>query len=188
MQCCYDYLLSVHLIHLSVSIKEHHWIKIPCPASIEQGVKYRRITWYKVEEGSDALTGLVWKDLLKNITALYKFANYSYEVGEDNSLLVPSSAKVDCGIYRCTLWPPLGHYIQEGNTGYYLADCIKPQVQAVSCKKHDLSANHRFKYIIIPCLLMACAAVIMFLNIKMIKKTKEKYNIKKKLVQTDESI
>ncbi len=35
---------------------------------------------------------------------------------------------------------------------------------------------------------MACAAVIMFLNIKMIKKTKEKYIIKKILVQTDESI
>lgn len=67
-------------------------------------------------------------------------------------------------------------------------DCIKPQLQAVSCKKHDLSANHRFKYMIIPCVLMACAAVIMFLNIKMIKKTKEKYIIKKKLVQTDESI
>lgn len=40
--------LSVNLIHLSVSIKEHHWIKIPCRAIIEQGVKYRRITWYKV--------------------------------------------------------------------------------------------------------------------------------------------
>ncbi len=64
-------------------------------------------------------------------------------------------------------------------------DCItRPQLQAVSCKTHD----HRFKYIIIPCALMACAAVIMFLNIKMIKKTKDKYNIKKKLVQTDESI
>lgn len=175
------YFIIFHLIHLSVSIKERHWIKIACPASIEQGLKYRRITWYKVEKGSDVLTGLVLKDLLKNITTLYKFANYSYEVGEDNSLLVPSSAKVDCGIYRCTLWPPLGHYIQEGNTDYYSADCIKPQL-------HDLPASDRFKYIIIPCVLMACAAVIMFLNIKMIKKTKEKYNIKKELVQTDESI
>lgn len=175
------YFIIFHLIHLSVSIKERHWIKIACPASIEQGLKYRRITWYKVEEGSDVLTGLVLKDLLKNITTLYKFANYSYEVGEDNSLLVPSSAKVDCGVYRCTLWPPLGHYIQEGNTDYYSADCIKPQL-------HDLPASDRFKYIIIPCVLMACAAVIMFLNIKMIKKTKEKYNIKKELVQTDESI
>lgn len=58
------------------------------------------------------------KDLLKNITTLYKFANHSYEVGEDNSLLVPASAELDCGIYRCTLWPPLGHYIQEANTKY----------------------------------------------------------------------
>lgn len=80
-----------------------------------------KLTFLQVEEGSDVLTGLVLKDLLKNITTLYKFANYSYELAEDNSLLVPSSAKVDCGIYRCTLWPPLGHYIQEGNTDYYSA-------------------------------------------------------------------
>ncbi|KAK2898671.1 hypothetical protein QQF64_032078 [Cirrhinus molitorella] len=124
------YLLIFHLIQLSVSTKEHEWIKIPCPANIEQGVKYRKISWYKVEEGSDVLTGLVLKDLLKNTTILYKFANHSYEVGEDNSLLVPGSAEVGCAIYRCTLWPPLGHYIQEANTEYDSADCIKPQLQA----------------------------------------------------------
>lgn len=48
IKCCYNFFPSVHLIHLSVSIKERHWIKIACPASIEQGLKYRRITWYKV--------------------------------------------------------------------------------------------------------------------------------------------
>ncbi|RXN18431.1 CD83 antigen-like protein [Labeo rohita] len=76
------------------------------------------IVTVEVEQGTDALAGLVLKDLLKNITTLYKFANHSYEVGEDNSLLVPASAELDCGIYRCTLWPPLGHYIQEANTKY----------------------------------------------------------------------
>lgn len=163
-----------------MSNKEQRWIKIPCHANIEQGVKYRRITWYKVEEGSDVLAGLVLKDLLKNITTLFKFAHHSYEVGEDNSLLVPGPAEEDCGVYRCTLWPPLGHYIQEGNTEYY-SDCIKPQVQVVSSKKDTLSANHQF--IIVGCVLSACA-VIMFLYLKMIKKN----NIMKKLVQTDESI
>jgi len=75
----------------------------------------------QVEEGSDVLAGLVLKDLIKNITTLFKFAHRSYEVGEDNSLLVPGPAEEDCGVYRCTLWPPLGHYIQEGNTEYYSA-------------------------------------------------------------------
>ncbi|CAM4716108.1 unnamed protein product [Leuciscus chuanchicus] len=126
------YFLMFHLVYFSMSIEEQRWIKIPCNATIEQGVKYRRITWYKVEEGSDVLAGLVSKDLLKNITTLFKFAHHSYEVGEDNSLLVPGTAEEDCGVYRCTLWPPLGHYIQEGNTEYYAADCIKPQVQAMN--------------------------------------------------------
>jgi len=62
-------------------------------------------------------------------------------------------------------------------------DCIKPQVQAVSSKKDTPSANHQF--IIVGCVLslMACA-VIMFLNLKMIKKN----NKMKKLVETHESI
>ncbi len=98
-----------------------------CPVKIKSytynkmywlGYCLQKLTFLQVEEGSDVLTGLVLRDLLKNITTLYKFANYSYELGEDNSLLIPSSAKVDCGIYRCTLWPPLGHYIQEGNSEY----------------------------------------------------------------------
>ncbi|KAK7135721.1 hypothetical protein R3I94_014403 [Phoxinus phoxinus] len=111
--------LMFHLVYFSMSNEEQRWIKIPCHANIEEGVKYRRITWYKVAAGSDVLDGLVLKDLLKNITTLFKFAHHSYEVGEDNSLLVPGvTAEEDCGVYRCTLWPPLGHYIQEGNTEY----------------------------------------------------------------------
>ncbi|XP_077079462.1 uncharacterized protein LOC143732356 isoform X2 [Siphateles boraxobius] len=177
------YFLMFHLVYFSMSIEEQRWIKIPCHANIEQGVKYRRITWYKVKESSDVLAGLVSKDLLKNITRLFKFAHHSYEVGEDNSLVVPGTAEEDCGVYRCTLWPPLGHYIQEGNTDYYSADCIKPQVQAVSSKKDTLSANHQF--IIVGCVLsLVSCAVIMFLNLKLIKKN----NIMKKLVQTDERI
>lgn len=62
-------------------------------------------------------------------------------------------------------------------------DCIKPQVQVVSRKKDTQSSNHQF--IIVGCVLsLTACAVIMFLNLKMIKKN----TIMKKLVQTDESI
>lgn len=113
--------MSALVMYLSIVI---------CPVKIKSykyntmywlGYCLKKLTFLQVEEGSDVLTGLVLRDLLKNITTLYKFANYSYELGEDNSLLVPSSAKVECGMYRCTLWPPLGHYIQEGNSDYYSA-------------------------------------------------------------------
>lgn len=73
----------------------------------------------QVEEDPDVLTGLVLKDLNKNITILFKFARHSYVVGDDNSLQFSSSAGKDCGNYRCTLWPPLGHYIQEKDYEYY---------------------------------------------------------------------
>lgn len=75
----------------------------------------------QVEEGSDVLTGLVLKDLNKNTSVLFKFASHSYVVGEDNSLQFSRTAREDCGIYRCTLWPPLGHYIQEHEYKYYPA-------------------------------------------------------------------
>ncbi|GAA6067783.1 uncharacterized protein LOC113529611, partial [Tachysurus ichikawai] len=60
------------------------------------------------------------KDLHTQETVLYKFANQSYEVKDDYSLLLPEAGKKrDCGHYRCTLWPPLGHYIQDGDYEYY---------------------------------------------------------------------
>lgn len=73
----------------------------------------------QVDVGSEVLTGLVTKDLHSQKTDLYKFANLSYEVADDYSLLLPEAGQKDCGHYRCTLWPPLGHYIQDGDYEYY---------------------------------------------------------------------
>lgn len=73
----------------------------------------------QVEVGSEVLTGLVTKDLHTQETVLYKFANQSYEVRDDYSLLLLEAGQSDCGCYRCTLWPPLGHYIQDGDYEYY---------------------------------------------------------------------
>ncbi|XP_051509308.1 uncharacterized protein LOC127414937 isoform X1 [Myxocyprinus asiaticus] len=182
------YIIIFHLVHLSLSIEDQWRIKIPCQANIEQGLKYRKITWYKVDEISNVLTGLVLKNLIKNITLHFKFAKQSYEVGEDNSLLIPGAAGENCGLYRCTLWPPLGQYIQEGDYEYYSADCMKPQQQAVSSRKDPLPDKNNLKIFTLPCILMACAVVVMFLNYRMIKQAKEKANIQEKLVQTDENL
>lgn len=61
------------------------------------------------------------KNLRDNQSTVYQGANHSYAVGEGHSLLLPASAQRDCGTYQCTLWPPLGHYIQEGQYEYYPA-------------------------------------------------------------------
>lgn len=171
------YFLMFHvLVHLSISIEEKGWIKIPCRANTEKGVKYRRINWYKVEGASDVLTGLVSKNLMKNTTTLYKFAAHSYEIGEDNSLLIPAVTQNDCGTYRCTLWPPLGHYIQEVNIEYS-EGCIKPHVHAVG-QVDALHANYDFKVLIVPCTVWACAVVIMFFTLKATVKNKKKRLVK----------
>ncbi|TSN76515.1 Transcription factor 15 [Bagarius yarrelli] len=109
-----------NLLQMSLSAqKEQSFITIPCQAKREAEVQYRRITWYKVEIGSNDLIGLVMKNLNTQETVLYKFTNQSYEVEDDYSLLLPEAGKSDCGHYRCTLWPPVGHYIQDGDYEYY---------------------------------------------------------------------
>ncbi|KAM9474762.1 uncharacterized protein Hap1MRO34_010760 [Clarias gariepinus] len=118
--------MIVNLLELSMSVRvDQSFITIPCQAKRESDVQYRRIAWYKVEVGSGVLTGLVIKDLHTKETILYKFANQSYEVADDYSLLVPEAGKRDCGHYRCTLWPPLGHYIQDGDYEYYPLGCSR---------------------------------------------------------------
>ncbi|KAG7332568.1 hypothetical protein KOW79_004402 [Hemibagrus wyckioides] len=124
--------MLINLLQLSVSVRNgHSFITIPCQAKRESDVQYRRISWYKVEVGSEVLTGLVTKNLHTHETVLYKFANQSYTVKDDYSLLLLEAEKRDCGHYRCTLWPPLGHYIQNGDYEYYPLDldCSRPHQQ-----------------------------------------------------------
>ncbi|MCJ8734845.1 hypothetical protein PDJAM_G00239930 [Pangasius djambal] len=91
-------------------------LQVPCIVNLEEGVEYRKITWYKVSIGSGSLMGLVMKDIRTNTTQLYKFANHSYQIGNDLSLLhVPEHRQEECEIYRCCVWPPVGHHIQQSD-------------------------------------------------------------------------
>ncbi|KAL7884814.1 hypothetical protein AOLI_G00075840 [Acnodon oligacanthus] len=105
-------LFIVPLPQLSLSLQ------IPCQAQLEQGVQYRKIFWYKVTE-SNSVVGLIMKDLYKNTTALYKHANHAYQIGDDLSLLLLSEPRekrdTKCETYRCSVWPPVGYYVQESD-------------------------------------------------------------------------
>uniref|UniRef100_A0AAY5EE41 Immunoglobulin V-set domain-containing protein n=1 Tax=Electrophorus electricus TaxID=8005 RepID=A0AAY5EE41_ELEEL len=91
-------------------------LQIPCKVQMEEGVQYRKITWYKVITTSNSLIGLVMKDIPKNSTIFYKIANNSYQIGDDFSLLIPQdSTEQVCEIYRCSLWPPVGHRILKSD-------------------------------------------------------------------------
>ncbi|KAK2841227.1 hypothetical protein Q7C36_012806 [Tachysurus vachellii] len=103
-------------------------LQIPCRVNLEEGVEYQKITWYKVSVGSSSLVGLVRKNLRTNTTELYKFANHSYQIGNDLSLLhVPEHSQLECETYRCSVWPTIGHRILE-------SDYNLPQ----SCKKNTV--------------------------------------------------
>ncbi|XP_053481370.1 uncharacterized protein LOC128608029 [Ictalurus furcatus] len=91
-------------------------LQVPCTVNQEEGVEYRKITWYKVSVSSGSLVGLVMKDIHTNTTHLYKFANHSYQVGNDLSLLhVPECSQDECEMYRCCVWPPVGHRILQSD-------------------------------------------------------------------------
>lgn len=80
----------------------------------------------QVSVQSDSLVGLVMKDIRTNTTQLYKFANHTYQIGDNLSLLhVPERNQEECELYRCCVWPPVGHRIlqsdyslPEGNDSY----------------------------------------------------------------------
>lgn len=56
------------------------------------------------------------KDIRTNTTQIYKFANHSYKIGNDLSLLhVPERSQDECVLYRCCVWPPVGHRILESD-------------------------------------------------------------------------
>ncbi|KPP62289.1 hypothetical protein Z043_119535, partial [Scleropages formosus] len=106
---------------------------LPCKVHVELGLQYRKVSWYKVDE-DDGFTGLVLKNLQTNETLLYKSAQHSYQVGEDYSLILSNSSLSDCGRYRCTLWPPVGHQIKEGDYDFYPRGCPQP----VKMQKSDV--------------------------------------------------
>ncbi|KAI1897094.1 hypothetical protein AGOR_G00079580 [Albula goreensis] len=116
------------LLNVAVMLSDHGGCytinKLPCQARLEPGLQYRKISWYKVEE---EVIGLVLKNLKTNDTILYQSANHSYQVDEDLALILPDSALRDCGKYRCTLWPPIGHQIREADCSYYPDGCTGPK-------------------------------------------------------------
>ncbi|XP_053092412.1 uncharacterized protein LOC113529618 isoform X1 [Pangasianodon hypophthalmus] len=170
--------MLVNLLELSISVRDDQsFITIPCQAKRESEVQYRRITWYKVEVRSEMLTGLVMKDLHTQETVLYKFANQSYEVGDDYSLLLPEAGQIDCGHYRCTLWPPLGHYIQDGDYEYYPLDsgCSRhhQQTKTIPDEKTKLRLFNVPVILAISILLAAGNMGIVYLSCKRIMQNKK---------------
>ncbi|KAK6471942.1 CD83 antigen-like [Huso huso] len=118
--------------------------RLLCTARAEQGLQYRKVTWYKVEGGVGELTGLVLKDLHTNRSYLYSSANHSYQIEEDYSLLIPGAGLGDCGLYRCTLWAPLGQRMQEGDCTFLLDDCPEPAVGVLKeVKQSPLAAREQ---------------------------------------------
>ncbi|XP_066500688.1 uncharacterized protein [Hoplias malabaricus] len=172
---------------LTVSVHDGQRIKqtrIPCTANTEKGLQYRKISWYKVEEESNELTGLVIKDLRTSETVLYKFAKHSYEVGEDYSLLIPEFGERDCGNYRCTLWPPVGHQIQDGNFGFYPLGCSKPLQWNTVGEMTRPPINNIPLFLIISVLLVSVSIAIVYLCWKRTKWNRKTKNLQRNSVHS----
>lgn len=90
--------------------------------------------------------GLVMKDIHTNTTHLYKFANHSYKVGNDLSLLhVPERSQDECEMYRCCVWPPVGHRILQSD--YSLPQGNGPYITASSFTLLELYLHDSFLFV-----------------------------------------
>ncbi|KAK3540338.1 hypothetical protein QTP70_029576 [Hemibagrus guttatus] len=137
-------------------------LQVPCIVNLEEGIEYQKITWYKVSVESGTLIGLVRKDIRTNTTQLYKFANHSYQIGNDLSLLhVPEHSQGECEMYRCSVWPPVGHRILKSD--YSLPQgCNADEMTKISSQ---LQGTHEVKSTHVPRALTAGVLVLAILNI-----------------------
>ncbi|KAG7332566.1 hypothetical protein KOW79_004400 [Hemibagrus wyckioides] len=137
-------------------------MQVPCTVNLEDGVEYQKITWYKVSVESSTLTGLVRKNIRTNTTQLYKFANHSYQIGNDLSLLhVPEHSQGECETYRCSVWPPVGHHILESD--YSLPQgCNAGKMTEMSSQ---LQGTHEVQFNHVPLSFIAGVLVLAILNV-----------------------
>ncbi|TRY97545.1 hypothetical protein DNTS_000348 [Danionella cerebrum] len=90
-----------------------------CTAEALPGVLYRFVVWYKVDQSSQQLTGLLRKRLTVNNSTVETFNGLEREIQlfeNTMDLLLPNVTLEDKGVYRCFLSAPLGHRNQHGET------------------------------------------------------------------------
>ncbi|XP_043946059.1 uncharacterized protein LOC122817012 isoform X2 [Protopterus annectens] len=109
------YCVSIANAVLIVPVRYNCTEEIPCTAWREPNVQYRRVSWYKVNSDS-SLSSLINKSLrVNNSTILYTSVKKAYKINENCSLTLPGIESEDLGIYRCLLWAPVGHKMQNGD-------------------------------------------------------------------------
>ncbi|XP_040901321.1 CD83 antigen [Toxotes jaculatrix] len=98
---------------------------LQCTAKYKDGVQYRAVRWYKVQDApSSRLSGLLTKDLINGTTSWYMDLDREVELqDETHSIFLPNVTCSDSGVYLCHLAAPVGEQIREGQVLLTLTDC-----------------------------------------------------------------
>ncbi|XP_015210094.2 uncharacterized protein [Lepisosteus oculatus] len=99
-------------------------VLISCPAKSEQDVQYRAISWYKVSDQGH-LSGIVRWNLQSNLVSVYSGLKQSvgFPTGDGFTIELRNLTQQHLGVYRCTLWAPLGRQNREGDTRLTVTGC-----------------------------------------------------------------
>ncbi|XP_004078388.1 CD83 antigen [Oryzias latipes] len=100
-------------------------ISLQCTAELKQGVAYLAVSWYKLEKSPSLhRSGLLRKELPDGPTRLYEGMYREVELlDEAHSILLPSLACSDSGVYICSLAAPVGEQNREGRILLSVEDC-----------------------------------------------------------------
>lgn len=68
---------------------------------------------------------------------------------------------------------------------FVFSDCMKPQIQPVLSSRNDVPVTNHVKFFAVPCAVMICGFLILFVHMTMRSRAKEKA---KTLVKTNENL
>ncbi|KAJ8272748.1 hypothetical protein GJAV_G00092980 [Gymnothorax javanicus] len=149
------FLLFCDIVYGTIAARNGENVVIRCPALEElHHIKYRAVSWYRVYE--DHFSGIIHWDRRTN--TLRWFVNMTQDVtcpsGDGLTLELQNITAGDSGVYRCSLWAPIGYLNRDWD--------IRLTVKGYSDVEDSFSEGDIWLYIAGPLLLFGFTITVLF--------------------------
>nr|XP_033786136.1 CD83 antigen [Geotrypetes seraphini]XP_033786137.1 CD83 antigen [Geotrypetes seraphini] len=135
---------------------------LPCIAPQDPNIAYRAVTWYKINGSSEEVSVVARKNLLKNTEPYLEELEDSVEIFSKKWYLkIKNSTTSHSGIYKCSLWAPVGKLNTYGILMLRVKGCPGKEEGEIS-KKHMIE-------IFLISIFVVFGLLLMFLNYKCIQ-------------------
>lgn len=91
-------------------------VALSCKSQVKEGVPYWAISWYKVADDGNQLSGIIFNNFKEKTPRKYRGCSLAVKQtpGEPYSLIISNISSEDLGMYHCFLWAPIGEENKKG--------------------------------------------------------------------------